>query len=35
LEVDQYGTATTATLYKPVVESGCPFCGSLNWKGEF
>lgn len=20
---------------KPVVDSGCPFCGSLNWKGEY
>lgn len=20
---------------KPVVSGGCPFCGSLNWKGDF
>ena len=20
---------------KPVVNSGCPFCGSLNWKGDY
>lgn len=21
--------------YKPSVDSGCPFCGSPNWRGDF
>jgi hypothetical protein len=21
--------------FKPVVDSGCPLCGSLNWRGDY
>lgn len=26
------GGTWSSTRYKPNVSSGCPFCGSLNWK---
>jgi hypothetical protein len=40
--VDEYGNETTGygadtatgILYKPVVNTGCPFCGTLNWRGD-
>jgi len=36
LTTEDASTAGTVTisrvLYKPTINSGCPFCGSLNWK---
>ena len=29
------GGTWSRVRYKPVVESGCPFCGSPNWRGDF
>ena len=29
------GGTWTSTLYKPVVNVGCPFCGTLNWMGKY
>lgn len=29
------GGIWSSTRYKPVVESGCPFCGTLNWRGDY
>lgn len=29
------GEGYTTVRYVPVVESGCPFCGTLNWKGDY
>ena len=29
------GGEWTSTRYKPVVNSGCPMCGSPNWRGDY
>lgn len=29
------GGTWSSTRYKPVVNSGCPFCGTLNWRGDY
>jgi len=29
------GGTWVTTLYEPVVESGCPLCGTLNWRGDY
>ena len=29
------GGTWSRVRYKPVVESGCPFCGSPNWRGDY
>lgn len=29
------GGIWTSTRYKPVVNSGCPACGSPNWRGDY
>lgn len=28
------GTAYRRTRYEPEVSSGCPMCGTLNWRGD-
>lgn len=34
-QVDEYGNTTTGTRYKPIMETGCPLCGTLNWRGDY
>jgi hypothetical protein len=34
-QVDQYGDSAGTTRYEPVVDTGCPLCGSLNWRGDY
>lgn len=29
------GGTWTSTKYEPVVGSGCGFCGTLNWRGDY
>jgi len=29
------GEGYTTVRYVPEVEKGCPFCGTLNWKGDY
>ena len=29
------GGTWSRVRYEPVVESGCPFCGSPNWRGDY
>ena len=29
------GGTWSSTRYEPVVNSGCPFCGTLNWRGDY
>lgn len=36
LKVDDLGqTQTIETRFAPEVSGGCPFCGSLNWRGDY
>ena len=34
---DEHGTRTpdVKTDLKPVVDKGCPFCGTMNWRGDY
>lgn len=35
-ELDAAGDAKQPFVYtKPVVSGGCPFCGTLNWRGDY
>ena len=29
------GEGYTTVRYEPDVNSGCPFCGTLNWRGDY
>ena len=29
------GGTWSSSRYEPVVTSGCPFCGTLNWRGDY
>ncbi len=29
------GGTWSSTRYEPVVSTGCPFCGTLNWRGDY
>lgn len=29
------GGTWSSTRYEPVVGSGCPFCGTKNWRGDY
>lgn len=34
-QVDEYGDSAGTTRYYPIVEQGCPLCGSMNWRGDY
>ncbi len=34
-ECEAAGGTWSQTRYKPEVDSGCPHCGSPNWRGDF
>ena len=29
------GGTWSRVRYKPVVDAGCPFCGTVNWRGDY
>lgn len=34
-ECEAAGGTWSRVRYKPEVEGGCPFCGTVNWRGDY